>query len=237
MTKHGFTLVELSIVLVIIGLIVGGVVGGQSLIHSKKISSIISDVNKIKTALNTFELQYDCKPGDMIDAHDYWGTDCNAAEGTCNGDGDNLIETNGNEHLMSWRHLSLAEVIPGNYTGVGSVAIYGENVYKGPFDNTGYGLRDNTWSTNGQENHQWLFYGASYGATSMADASLAPTDAFAIDKKIDDGKRNTGKIIGNGGFDGVSGNVNCASGTSGYKLDYSDRACRLEFMMDAGTIR
>jgi prepilin-type N-terminal cleavage/methylation domain-containing protein len=88
---QAFTLVELSIVLVIVGLIVGGVVGGQSLIHSAKINKVVLDINKMKIAFRAFELQYDALPGDMVDAYDYWGTTCHGVEASCNGNGNNKM--------------------------------------------------------------------------------------------------------------------------------------------------
>ena len=72
MRQKGFTLIELSIVIVIIGLIVAGVIGGQSLIQQSKLRSIITDVNKYKTAYNTFYLQFSSLPGDMSNASSYW---------------------------------------------------------------------------------------------------------------------------------------------------------------------
>jgi prepilin-type N-terminal cleavage/methylation domain-containing protein len=60
----GFTLVELSIVIVVIGLIIGVVTAGQSLVRQAQIRSVLNDVNKYKTAWNAFKLQYDALPGD-----------------------------------------------------------------------------------------------------------------------------------------------------------------------------
>ena len=56
---NAFTLVELSIVLVIIGLIVGGVVGGNSMLRGAKISSVISDLRKAETSTYMFLDKYD----------------------------------------------------------------------------------------------------------------------------------------------------------------------------------
>ena len=58
MNKQGFTLLELSIVLVVIGLIVGGTVVGKDLIRASELNSIITQQNKIQIALNTFKLKY-----------------------------------------------------------------------------------------------------------------------------------------------------------------------------------
>jgi prepilin-type N-terminal cleavage/methylation domain-containing protein len=61
----GFTLIELSIVLVIIGLIVGGVLVGQDLIKAAEVRATISQVEKFNTAVNTFYGKFGYLPGDV----------------------------------------------------------------------------------------------------------------------------------------------------------------------------
>ena len=61
----GFTLIELSIVLVIIGLIVGGVLVGQDLIKAAEVRATISQIERYNTAVNTFRGKYDALPGDL----------------------------------------------------------------------------------------------------------------------------------------------------------------------------
>src|SRR6202167_3238935 len=64
-SQSGFTLIELSIVLVIIGLIVGGVLVGQDLIRAAEIRATISQIEKYNTAVNTFRGKFNAIPGDM----------------------------------------------------------------------------------------------------------------------------------------------------------------------------
>ena len=61
----GFTLIELSIVLIIIGLITGGILVGRDLVHAAEIRATISQEQRYNTAVNTFKLQYGYLPGDM----------------------------------------------------------------------------------------------------------------------------------------------------------------------------
>src|SRR5262249_3826116 len=70
MTK-GFTLIELSIVLVIIGLIVGGVLVGQDMILSAQIRNAIKQVEQFNTATEAFKSKYNCLPGNCANATDY----------------------------------------------------------------------------------------------------------------------------------------------------------------------
>jgi prepilin-type N-terminal cleavage/methylation domain-containing protein len=62
---QGFTLIELSIVLVIIGLIVGGVLVGQDLIRAAEVRAQITQIEKFNTAVNTFHGKFGALPGDM----------------------------------------------------------------------------------------------------------------------------------------------------------------------------
>src|SRR3954463_15618522 len=63
--KLGFTLIELSIVLVIIGLIVGGILVGQDLIKAAEIRATVGQIEKYNSAVNTFRTKYNGIPGDL----------------------------------------------------------------------------------------------------------------------------------------------------------------------------
>jgi prepilin-type N-terminal cleavage/methylation domain-containing protein len=99
----GFTLIELSIVLVIIGLIVGGVLVGQDLIRAAYVRAQISQVEQFNTAVNTFYGKYQALPGDMnlstASAFGFTTVDpLGGTRGQCgagSGDGDGLIDGNG----------------------------------------------------------------------------------------------------------------------------------------------
>lgn len=140
--KHGFTLIELSIVLVIIGLLVGGVLVGRDLIKSAQLRSVISDIDKFNAAANTFQLKYGCLPGDCRNATSLFGqfASCGAWNGiddfgsntTCNGNGDGKVVQIApgdpsafnwwryDESMLFWHHLSRAGLISGKYTGMWS---------------------------------------------------------------------------------------------------------------------
>src|SRR5665213_3372659 len=66
--RQGFTLIELSIVLVIIGLIVGGILVGRDMIEAAKVRATVSQYEKFITAANTFKLKYGDLPGDLTTA-------------------------------------------------------------------------------------------------------------------------------------------------------------------------
>src|SRR5690348_1121410 len=80
--QRGFSLLELSIVLVIIGLITGGITAGRTIVRAAELRSMITDINKYKSAIYTFREKYNAVPGDMKNAVKYWGA---AAGGTADG--------------------------------------------------------------------------------------------------------------------------------------------------------
>src|ERR1035437_4035806 len=128
--RAGFTLIEMSIVLVIIGLIVGAVLAGQSLILQAQMRATMKQIESYKTAVATFRDKYSCLPGDCATATSFWPKDpaCTyqnlrpyiaAPNGmTCNGDGNGIIYGYYyNELMLFWQHLSLAGLIQGSFTG------------------------------------------------------------------------------------------------------------------------
>lgn len=114
--KKGFTLLELSIVLVIIGLIIGGVTAGQDLIRAAELNAVNNQINQYRVAINTFKLKYNQLPGDMTNAQSYWPSCVDNGVNTCNGDGDGVVIF-GSEGYRFWQHLSLAGLIAGSYNG------------------------------------------------------------------------------------------------------------------------
>ena len=106
MKQQGFTLVEIAIVLVIIGLLLGGVLKGQEMIKSAKVKSQMQQVDGISAAFNTYQDKYGALPGD----------DANAASNTgvavTNGDGSGAYSAvEGDQRI--WEHLEAANLLAG----------------------------------------------------------------------------------------------------------------------------
>lgn len=219
----GFTLIELSIVLVIIGLIIGGVMVGKDLIKAAEIRSMIVELESYKTSINAFRLKYNAYPGDMSNATEIWGTapSCKWGETTdgttCNGNGDGIIGATTNaenmngdytvEYTRFWQHLSNSKLIPGNYTG--SSADY-SNYYGAAEPGINMPVLKNNacvsafrWPSSPYPvytsfypgDYKFIFYvGLPLAGDVCYSPAFTPTEVFSIDTKIDDGLPGTGNL-------------------------------------------
>lgn len=125
-------LVELSIVLVIIGLLVGGVLAGKSLIRASELRAVSAEYARYHTAVMAFRDKYFALPGDMPNATNVWGTASNCPGShlqpstdatTCNGNANSYIDSVagaglGNEYFRFWQHLQNAGLVEGRLSGV-----------------------------------------------------------------------------------------------------------------------
>src|SRR6202162_6002399 len=85
-TEAGFTLVEIAIVLVIIGLLLGGILKGQEMITQAKIKNVINDLNGITVAITSYQDRYRALPGDDKNATARW-----TIQAPASGDGDGVM--------------------------------------------------------------------------------------------------------------------------------------------------
>lgn len=92
-----FSLMELSIVLVVIGVLMGAIFKGRELLDIAKIQSIVSDIQNIKIAFHTYQDTYNALPGDDAKATERFGVE------TPNGNGDGIIDEN--ESINVFKHL------------------------------------------------------------------------------------------------------------------------------------
>ena len=116
---EGFTLVELSIVIIIIGFLIAGIAAGTSLVKQAALNSVVTDMNGFQAAYNTFVIRYRAVPGDMVNGSTYF-PDCAITGSRCNGNGDGILvldsTPNTDETNAAWRQLFLASMISSGIT-------------------------------------------------------------------------------------------------------------------------
>jgi prepilin-type N-terminal cleavage/methylation domain-containing protein len=181
--QQGFTLIEIAIVLVIIGLLLGGILQGQSLINSARVRNLISQEDGIKAAFYGFQDRYRALPGDFSQAD----TQIAGVAPGVKGNGNGQIEGTGvgsiNESIAVWDELSHAGFITGTY------------VYADPDG-------PNTTPTNPWGAYIQLIYDKNYADPSasgptdrhnLKTGNQVPVDIIAeVDRKIDDGNARSG---------------------------------------------
>ena len=118
-SNKGFTLVEIAIVLVIVGLLIGGVLKGQEMITNAKLKRIESDNAGIAAAMFSYQDRYLQLPGDDDGATGRFDT---LTVITDNGNNTGLIEGDWNsatvtdETILFWKHLRASGLVPGGAT-------------------------------------------------------------------------------------------------------------------------
>jgi prepilin-type N-terminal cleavage/methylation domain-containing protein len=215
--KNGFSLVELSIVLVILGLLVGGVLSGQSLIRAAELRAVTGEYARYITSVQTFRDKYFAIPGDMANATRFWGkddTNCtgdtgtNATPGTCNGNADGIMTFAGGngdnrEIRRFWQHLALAGLIEGSYNGPHTgIGVLGVNQPKSRLSNAGWATAYTPPNFPGDESAYAVNYGNFFrfgtqkaGSSGADGPVLKPEEVWNIDTKMDDGKPAYGNLI------------------------------------------
>jgi prepilin-type N-terminal cleavage/methylation domain-containing protein len=206
--QGGYTLVEISIVLAIIGLLIGSVIKGQELIQSTKDKKVITEWTSTKSAISTFKGKYGAMPGDYGKATDL--IDPSAKNGNHNG----IIEINNyrinprnQEVVNSWKHLSLADLI---------VIPHEQNIpgrFQSSLDGADWWMTTDTMRTSAdgyaRDNRHYMHLMQTLGpdissGTARSDSynlnrtnhrnAIKKTRATIFDEKFDDSNADTGEI-------------------------------------------
>ena len=270
--ETGFTLIEISIVLVIIALIVGGVLVGQELISGAQIRAQISQIEQYQTAVKTFQVKYGYLAGDIPDPQaSQFGLvariPANGVSPAGIGNGNGILENasfSGNasgisglwgELMLFWRDLADSKLIEGKFyadkndfpsiiyerrsqandtsqaiqdyfphakVGYGYIVVNSGGIQFDQNLNAIAGNGKNYFSTFSMS--YWGNYNGFYNnSTVLGDSIFTPAQAYAIDKKIDDGLPQSGKITAmmGGAWSGWASNsiscdpVNCGAVVAG----------------------
>lgn len=241
--KSAFSLIELSIVLIIIGLLIAGITGGASLIKSSELRSVMGEARGYAVAVNAFYTQFTALPGDYnISLGIPTGT-----SGDSFGDGDAKIEfcttnctsgttTTGSEGALAWQHLKYAgaiDIAPSFTGGATTAQTAGTHYPASKIKASGWGFDYNSTSnqnvvvlTGSTSSAATVDTNTLVNGTPMSTAAILPTDALSIDSKIDDGLADAGKIRGI-----LSG---CSSAAV-YTVATTTKACAISYQVDVNS--
>ena len=229
-----FSLIELSIVLIVIGIVMGVVLVGRTLINQSQLHKIVASYHQYFMAVRLFKEQYNALPGDYADAFTVWGTSCAADAARCNGNNNDVISYDSGvnpdddrESMRVWQHLTLSKILPGSYSGVGAIYNSTNTPQIGFLDGEFFIESSPSWNWSQSQNGM-MFAAASSGSWN---GLLTPNEAQKIDVKVDNGIANTGNLYGITGPNGTSNN-SCSGrhgwgGSADYNLLSSQRACYL----------
>jgi prepilin-type N-terminal cleavage/methylation domain-containing protein len=180
--QAGFTLIELAIVLVIIGLLLGGVLRGQELINSARVKNLSRDFQNTQVYLYTYQDRFRAIPGDDNAAGNHVNGGSLATNGTrgngrIEGEWDTAIPLS--ESLLFWQHVRLASLAPGN------AALGATNTNGAPLgiQSLGAGFTEITTLVN--------------GAFAICSGGILGRDVLQIDTTLDDGLPDTGSVQAN----------------------------------------
>ncbi len=207
--QQGFTLIEIAIVLLIIGLLLGGIMKGQSMINSARVRSIANDLSGIEAAWISFQDRYRALPGDFPRASTH--IVAGAVDGDSNAKVDTVVEAG-----AVWQHLAGAGFIAGNFDGAAVTALTDSDCVEAtcpsnPFN--GFYKITNSNNALGQAN-------PSHELTTGRNIPVEVM--YELDLKIDDGIPNTGRLrafestahntcVANGEWNVVVGAADCAA--------------------------
>lgn len=222
--QSAFTLIELSITLIIIGLIVSGILVGRDLIFAAEVRQQVSQIEKFNTATHTFKLKYDCLPGDCPTAENL-GLGVSGNPGA-NGDGNGVFDISAAgtmfdspETVNFWYHLYKANLIgdvvpgyqhfdsrPGTFTpplkmrSSATTTFFanpkgGVTILPLNVDDAAFGgVQLETLFDMDSKIRTVWWLSTVYGYGVGAPGVFAPRDAYALDSKMDDGLPRSGTM-------------------------------------------
>lgn len=210
--QSAFTLLELSVVLIIIGFIAAAVLVGGSLVRAAEVRATIADVEDFTARIRLFQDRYGYFPGDYPNASDA------IQAGLFNGDGNYFILWD-HEVLTAWMHLYWAQLSnfgTGIWGGSGAPPPTASVIPPARFARGYYwfvAIPSSAYGDGPVASNYFMIATDHSGVATDWDGPVPPQDAYAIDTKLDDGTPNKGRVRASGGYlTGASGRPCLVSG-------------------------
>lgn len=197
----GFTLVELSIVIIIIGILVSGISAGSALIKQARLNKTIQELQSYDVATRLFTDKYNYFPGDFPNASSLW-------PGAFNGNGNRGIDWTwfiaGDESFATWQHLGFAGLIqqhlndlPNNPNFATPDFKVGVNVPASSYSESAvYSIISNPQWSNYSSFAPYIIIVGSQAVNNVGPWTVVSVlDAYNIDNKLDNGNPFNGKVI------------------------------------------
>lgn len=202
-TQRGFTLIEIALVLLVVGLMLGGILKGQALIENARVRSMANQIHSINAAWFAFVDRYRALPGDLATADTQLDTTLQ------NGDGNGRVNTT-QEVALVWQHLAAGGFISGTFDGDAGNA--------GALADTE--CATTTCPTNPYGGFMKLSNDAQGDGTLhlITGANIPPSALLQLDLKIDDGNPDTGSFIA------YPANTEC-TGAGAWLIDSDNASC------------
>ena len=221
--EAGFSLIEMAIVLVIMGLLLGGILKGQDLIENARLRAVQSQINEFRLAVNTFFLRYNALPGD------YSGATSHINGHLRDGDDDGLISGAGlapqSQAFQFWLHLSAAGLLTLGVRSIETAApVFGQGAPASRLGG-GFTVEYDPDPQQGLAGH-WYVLGSTQGDRGDGPL-LTPQQAMMLDKQADTGHPTTGRIRAKDGR-GVQP-FSCVTQEGAYNLNNTGKVCTLYF--------
>jgi len=186
--QRGFTLVEIAIVLVIIGLLLGGILKGQEMITQAKIKNVIADMSGVSAAMYGYQDRYRALPGDDKLAT-RWGLvppPLTAGNGVIEGKYVDVVTA---ESMLFWDHLRRAGFVSGSG---------GDNPFNAVSGKMGVQTSDGSAPGSATFAAGVLSDGATpatvFTSLLLCSANLADKIAISVDSQMDDGDGKKGNV-------------------------------------------
>lgn len=223
--EDGFSLIEMAMVLVIIGLCLAGILKGQELLESARLKSVLTQVNSYRLATTIFYDRYGSLPGDFNQAKELIAPSLKNGnnDGRITGPGlSNSLNSGDHEALSFWSHLAEAGLIssPGTSSNKSTQDHFNQGA---PSSKVGGGFTVQ-YAPDTLDGH-WFMLGEENG--NQGDGPLlTPLQALTIDKKADNGDPLSGNIQARNGKG--AHHKGCIKNNT-YNLENKEAACILYF--------